>query len=130
MGNGASNRMNKLERYYVAGLLEGEGCFSVAKGKPRKDGSRRITARIQVFMADKDIIERLCEYTGKGKVLGPYYLTKNTKIPERYTPSNHAGVYKWDVVRDDAIIISKEVYPLLGERRRAQIDAAFSLLSS
>lgn len=46
--------------FWLAGLLEGEGCFSV-----RQDGQRR-SPKVLINMTDKDVIERVAALVGSG----------------------------------------------------------------
>ena len=122
--------MEKHELYWIAGILEGEGCFSPHKGKPRKDGSRAIKAYIQLHMRDEDIVRRVCECTGVGKVYGPYHFTRNyAGATKAYDKSKHSGQYRWCVTGDEALELLKELYPLMGERRREKIDEVYDLIT-
>jgi hypothetical protein len=105
--------MNGYERHWVAGILEGEGCFAVQKTKVKN------IPRIQVSMSDRDIIERLAQIVGWGNVGGPYFLTKNTNRPGR---KDHKPMYRWALNGKRASELGRNVYPLLSERRRAYID--------
>lgn len=54
--------MNDLELAWVAGLLEGEGCFTV---KGNAGIKRNIAVRCQ--MTDKDVLDRLATFVGVEK---------------------------------------------------------------
>lgn len=86
---------------WVAGILEGEGCFSV------KVRSISITCK----MADEDIIRGLYEVTGVGRLTGPYF------------KENRKPIYSWEVsARQDVICVINSVYPYMGIRRSQKID--------
>lgn len=103
--------MRDIDLGWVAGLLEGEGCFSPVK-RTRKSGEKYLYLRIQINMTDEDVIRRLHEVVGAGNVTGPR-LYKNPDWKPRW---------EWTLLGDKAEALMKEVYPYLGERRREQID--------
>lgn len=99
--------MTECEIWWLAGLLEGEGCFTHNSYVPM----------IQVSMKDEDVIRHLHEITGAGKVYGP--------IVDRRP--NHSPMYRWVVGRRlDAEKIMQEVYELMSARRQEQIMDAWN----
>lgn len=81
---------------WLAGILEGEGSF-ISKGQ----------ARIQVSMTDQDIITRLAELTGVGRV----YAVRRQK-------PHHKDAWLWTVNRPVHVeYIIRRVLPWLGQRR-------------
>ena len=60
--------MDAKELNWVAGLLEGEGCFRVRKSSLRKAGGRYTEVRIEVNMTDEGVIRKLYAVVGVGKV--------------------------------------------------------------
>lgn len=102
------NLMTPVQRAWVAGLLEGEGCFSI-------NNANRATKsiRIQVTMADLDVLEKLQVIVGGGTIRGPHK-TRSKK---------HAPTYTWDLAGyHDCVNLINKVYRHLGERRRSKID--------
>lgn len=98
-------------RAWVAGFLEGEGAFywvSIQKGKY----GPYYYPRVGATSTDQDVIELLPEYTGVGQITGPFPRKPPQKTAWYWTVTN----------RDDAITLMQEVYPYMGERRRARID--------
>jgi hypothetical protein len=94
--------MSDLDIAWLAGILEGEGCFSTPSSK------RGMV--ITVSMTDKDIIERLTEITGIGTI------SSSTPTPPR------KPYWNWRVsTTADSIRIALSVAPFLGERRRNKI---------
>jgi hypothetical protein len=87
---------------WVAGLVEGEGWLGLTKwGGPQ----------VVVQMVDRDVIDRLHEWTGVGHVTGPYRLKEADRQP----------TWKWAVTaRDDAAWLIGKLTPLFGQRRRAR----------
>lgn len=98
--------MNDVEAAWVAGLLEGEGCFTLG-GVGKK---ARIT--VTCCMTDRDVIEKLSRVVGCGHI----YDRKPRKLG--WKPA-----WQWIVAtRAEAIQLMTEIRPLMGERRGARID--------
>jgi len=86
---------------WVAGILEGEGCWT----QTRNGWS------IQVGMSDKDIIERLKSLTAVGHI-----------YDQKSRQESHKAMYTWHVFRQHhREWLTSKVWPWLGERRRARI---------
>ena len=90
---------------WLAGILEGEGCF-------RFNGKSPL---ISINMTDKDIIERVC-------LLFKSKLRKNV-------PSNigHKVVYSTEVYGAKAIGIMLSIYSKMGKRRKQKIKEVIKL---
>lgn len=94
--------MKETDRAWLAGLVEGEGCFNAAKGLPR----------VTVKMTDEDVIRRAREVAGVGQVMGPH--ANGRKLP----------IWTWHVTKGhEAVAMMLFLYPYLGERRRAKISS-------
>jgi hypothetical protein len=106
--------MTELELMWVAGLLEGEGCFRLHRDVQRWNGRKYVYLRPRVVcaMTDKDVIERLKATTQMGRIsLG------------RKTAPGYKTYWAWTVSRDgDALQLMRSVYPQMGERRRSKIE--------
>jgi hypothetical protein len=90
--------------YWLTGLLEGEGAFLV-------------TPAIQVKMIDEDVIARVAE---------------SWRVVYQYIPAprhNWSDTYRVHLTGRRAAALMTQIYPLLGFRRRAQIDRALSKYS-
>lgn len=102
---GSVREISPEEVAWLAGLIEGEGSFVAT------------TRTLSVHMTDEDVIRRLQEVTGVGRV----YATAKQK-------PRHKDAYKWHVKRRDHL---RQLVPLLlpwlGARRR---KAATALLES
>lgn len=102
--------MDQAQVAWVAGILEGEGCFHM---------ERHRYPRIAVQMADKDIIWRLKEVTGVGVNAGPYWPTRWAKKEQ----------WRWLVSKKaDVKAIMLAVRPWMGERRGAKIDECLAFV--
>lgn len=92
--------MTSTERAWVAGLIEGEGSFTFNGRGPR----------IAVRMTDEDVVRRLPALTGVGRI----YAEKRDP-PRKPT-------WVWVVAaRLDAFRLMKELWPLMGQRRRQRM---------
>jgi hypothetical protein len=111
-------QMTEVELAWVAGLLEGEGCFFPIEYKTK--GYRPYTyARVAVLMTDLDVLQRLQELTGIGHSDGP---------TPRKDP-RHKPIWHWVASENkESITLMRAVYPLMGERRRARIDEVLALV--
>jgi hypothetical protein len=90
--------------HWVAGLLEGEGSFIA--GSPSEPNRPRIS----VAMTDEDVIERLAA------VLNVQYKALASRN------EHHKNVYRVIIRGAQAVELMKRLHPLLGERRKQQID--------
>lgn len=97
--------MTKTELAWVAGLLEGEGCFSK---KSNKGTARNVIVSCQ--MTDPDVLRRLHRLAG-GTFHGPYPNGPRGRLP-RYT---------WRVHGETARSLMADLLPLMGLRRSARI---------
>lgn len=96
--------MNPLEIGWVAGIIEGEGNFHAP--------GNRNPMQIRVGMTDRDIIERLLKVTGVGTIT-----IRETVVV------NHKTVYTWVVSPyNDVIHLLASIVPLMGDRRKQQIE--------
>ena len=98
-------KMTDLELGWVAGLYEGEGCTSF-KGS---------SITVSINMTDEDIIRKLSIFTGIGNITGPYLAKGKIKPYWIWTASNFVEIEN----------LLRQLLPLLGKRRTAQINAAF-----
>lgn len=86
---------------WLAGLLEGEGCFQVRNG---------CSIDITLNMTDRDVVERAHSVSGVGYFLGPY-------LRGDYKP-----IWRWRVSRGDHVYaICVAVLPFMLARRSAKI---------
>jgi LAGLIDADG-like domain len=96
--------MEDLVLGWIAGLLEGEGCFHLERGR---------YPRISLQMADEDVVRRLAELTGMGGVRGPYYPSGR----------DHKPIWRWLVCdRTHVETLLRLIQPLMGTRRQAKIE--------
>jgi len=92
--------MRTTDLYWLAGLLEGEGCFTEYK----KDH----TPVLMVGMTDKDVIDRVAKLLG---INWHYMRVKAGHKPCYYVRLTHRKAIQWMMT----------LYTLLGSRRQARI---------
>lgn len=101
MMKGSTKPMNQVEIAWLAGIIEGEGCF---------DRSKKVVS-IKVKMTDEDTIYKCQEFSGMGNVSGPF-------IEEE----GHKPFWIWRVSkRRDVFRLFLAIAPLLSGRRKAKI---------
>ena len=89
---------------WLAGLIEGEGCFYV---QPNKHGS----SIIKVSMTDEDVILKARKISGCGKVHGP----------SNHIPGNKP-VWTWTVAKASHVFaLSFAIFPFLCKRRSEKL---------
>jgi hypothetical protein len=91
------------ELYWLAGLLEGEGCFS-----NRSD--RYCSPLIQLVMTDRDVVVRAARAMGAHKVI-------ECKVPRKADKK----IYRTNVYGSTALQLMRDLLPHMGERRSAKI---------
>lgn len=85
--------------YWLAGLLEGEGCFCY-----------QCSPGIKLGMTDKDVVERVAKLFGR-----------HTRGPYKYK-ANKKPVYYTEVWGAEAISLMEKVFPHMGHRRAMKIN--------
>lgn len=99
----------ELKWAWLAGLLEGEGCFSL-KQDPRSVGSRA-RAVVAVKMTDKDVIQRAAMLMGG-----------NAKF-RADNRENKSDCYECSVSGAKAVAVMRGILPHMGARRSEKIQA-------
>lgn len=95
--------MTKSETAWVAGILEGEACFDYNKSNPRYP-------RVRIEMADMDVITRLHEVIGAGRV----------SYPKPRKAWSHTALLTING-RENVEPLLRAVLPWMGARRSAKI---------
>lgn len=100
---------------WLAGILEGEGCFSI-----RDTGGTNPGLSIQLQMTDEDVILRAFHLTNLGTIYGP------TQYSNRRKP-----MYHWYVANKKEVVqILMTIYPLMHSRRQAKIKELLAVWKS
>jgi len=109
--------MTELETAWLAGILEGEGCFSWYAstreyGKPT----------VKLAMSDFDIVERAAKIM-VAKTVRPV----KTDRPDRLESLNYKPMFKCCVSTTKAAVLMEKILPYMGERRSAKIKELLDL---
>ena len=90
-------------------MVEGEGSFSRSKSREGCKGY----ARLEVVSTDLDVIQRLVEWSGVGRINGPYQSAGSMGSKPQW---------RWRVGRrEEVAALFKAIAPFLCERRREQM---------
>lgn len=101
--------MEREDLLWLAGLLEGEGCFDLYDY--RTSTSRKPYARIRLAMTDQDVVERVAALWGKN---APSYPPRG---------SQKRSVFTTQLSGKAAKELLADLHPLMGKRRREKIEA-------
>jgi len=101
----------KLNSYYLVGLVDGEGCFSITINKHRNKEEVRLIFEIEMREDDKEILERVKSTLACGNI---YYLSY-----ERYKKWRPHYKYKVSNIVDIStkIIPFFQQYPLQAKKK-------------
>ena len=99
-------KVKTTDLHWLAGVLEGEGSFTVNRGHTIRN--QNPTPIISLQMCDYDIVRRVC-----------YLLDQNINIVR--ATNTHRPVYRVSIANARAIGWMFTLYLLMGERRREQI---------
>jgi hypothetical protein len=101
-------RAKSTDIAWAAGLIEGEGCFTVHSKKH---------PYLLLDMCDKDVIERLHSIFPYGNVRGPYLSKK----------PNHKPRWRFDAFGPKCRRIILDIYPYMCKRRKERINELMEL---
>jgi len=90
---------------YLAGVIEGEGCFYNSKYK-----TGRLYPTIVVEMTDADVIHKLIEFFN-----GP-------KIFSRKRAHNRQRIFRFRIIGEKAVKAMFQIYNFMSARRKSKID--------
>lgn len=115
---------SETEIAWLAGLLEGEGCFLYSK-----EASGRGRIRVVVRMTDRDVVERAAALMG-----GPGTVTAfdprspgGKRVSEYANPETWQTLYIFRAGSAHAERVMRMVRPYMGERRGAKIDELLAM---
>ena len=104
-----ANKLSTLDIAWIAGLLEGEGCFTNSSQSPHRP-------KIQLCMTDSDVVVRAAKLLKCHKVTEQKNLTKKNK-----------KIYRATLYGRRAASWMMTLYPLMGERRQKRIEELLTL---
>ncbi len=99
--------------YWLSGLIEGEGCFSL------KDNHGIPAIRFSIKMTDKDVVYKAHNTLKLGYVYGPIITIHRKDC--------------WDYIihrQSDVAALMMTLYPLMGERRQKKIRELLAIWKS
>lgn len=115
--------MTPEETAWVAGILEGEGCFSLTKRK--STAGEYYSFAMVLKMTDRDVVEKAFGLWGAGRFGGPY---QRNKAPEG---KRYKDQYVWVVTgQEDFKKLGEAILPYMGERRSEKIRLMLSIIAS
>lgn len=98
--------------YWVAGIIEGEGCIFHNKYTTKK-GEYRQYPSIVVEMCDRDVLDRIHSITGFGTVM-------SATRPSR--PAHWTDTFTLRITRKSNVArLLLAIYPLMSQRKQEQI---------
>lgn len=107
--------MSSDELAWVAGLLEGEGCFSLGPWVNRVKSDKIRQIRVTCEMTDLDTIQRLHEYSGIGSI------RREARIDKRY--DNAKPLWGWSASKRREIVpFLESILPYMSSRRTSKIN--------
>lgn len=103
---------SEIDYAWAAGLLEGEGCFSIHQRSTRRNTK---SVAIHCEMTDQDVIEKLHSVFGIGTV------NLRANIHGRRDTRNRKPTWIWSVQSKIGVLeVIIRVLPYLGNRRRVK----------
>jgi hypothetical protein len=104
-------RMTGREKLILAaGILEGEGCFTVGQRSQKAVKNVRKYPRLQLAMSDEDVVRKVAATFRCGSV-----------YPRPPRKEGYLPYWQWVVVCRDAERIMKLLLPFMGKRRSKRI---------
>ena len=108
--------MTDVELAWLAGLLEGEGAFILQHVAATEKQAARLRVKIALHMTDHDVVQRVSDTVGLGRL-----------IMRPRQQAHHKDTFFWQISgMAETVELMRQLRPLLGERRRAQIDRCLS----
>lgn len=101
------------ELHWIAGLLEGEGCFDIQKSRLKTKTYK--SARVRLNMTDADVVSKAMDIIGTGTISVGY-------------PKGNKPVYCLCITGNQAVYLMNTIEPLMGSRRMLKIRDIFDEL--
>lgn len=95
-----SLNITKKDLFWLAGLIEGDGCFTSQKNRPV----------VSLALTDKDVLEKAANLLNTS-----FYTATGEK-------QGYKDQYIFQIKSEKAISIMNALYPYMGERRKIRID--------
>lgn len=105
--------VSEIEAAWAAGIMEGEGCFSIFKRQTSTENHKAI--HIQCTMTDQDVILKLKNIFNVGT------LHEHKHYGQRCDGQPYKPAWRWSVQNHAGIrYVIDRILPYLGERRSAK----------
>jgi hypothetical protein len=105
---------NEQQIVWLAGLLEGEGCFSWRKVSRKK---RSFRCQVRLSMTDEDIVGRAASIMG-------------AKTVWSYQHPGRKNLFTAVIDGEVAASVMRQVLPFMGQRRSAKIEEVLTLFAN
>jgi DNA modification methylase len=99
------------DRAWMAGLVDGEGCFTVQAVRVKGCINESHSVRLQVRMADVEAVERIVAITGFNQVT-------YDQLPPSYALNGQRAAQQWKISGDRMADIAADLYPYLTVKRK------------
>ena len=106
-------RISKQDLAWLAGLLEGEGCFSLQKYIQTARAGYALPS-IEISMTDRDVVQRAGSLLG-----GKQASVRAARLDKRF--STKKRLFIWRVNGQRAVHVIKVLLPYMGRRRSKRI---------
>lgn len=103
------NILTETDKAYLAGLVDGEGCFNVSRKRSKhKLREYDFTCRVMVVNSDTAMMLWILKTVGEGGIY---------KYEKSFNPI-WKPVHRWQICGNKAIEFIKEIYPYLQIKKR------------
>jgi hypothetical protein len=113
------NRLTEVDKAYLAGLIDGEGCIFISKYKGKNNTTPVYSLRVVIALTDEDTINHWHRVTGAGCVH-----RDESRSRQR---DNNSIAWQWIISQNDAVQFLQAVYDYL-YMKKDQADTAFEFM--
>lgn len=116
--------INELDLAWLAGLLEGEGCFTVHKNCKQRQGFVSVShvARLKIETTDEDVVRCVASLIG-GNFSGP----RKQSVTRTQFPGTSKMLWTAEVTGWKALAWMRVLLPWMCDRRAARIQEVLSM---
>ena len=103
-------------RGWMAGLVDGEGCYSCVAVPPTTGVNESHSTRLQIRMADTEAVEHVVAITGMNSIT-------YDQLPPSMVDAGQRAAQQWKVSGDKMADLTADIFPFLTVKRRQAIVA-------